>query len=160
MRRRIKELDADRERLDGERVEIEKSVRMRNPVKNLEHEVRKLEFELAERLCQLGERFYGSNVEKTVVNDKVSKTVAAIERNERERKRYEKLFDRVKAGLAIEALGKQKKKLDGEIAGLNKKIEELDKEISKQTVLLGNPATLKMPQKRQTSIQKKETETT
>ena len=167
VRRRLKEVALDHEQLDGERVEIERSARMRNPVRNLEHQVRKLELDLAEQLYELGARYYGSNVKKTMVNEQVSKTLTAVERNDRERKRYEELLSRVEAGLAIDALEKQKGKFRGEIAGLNKKIEELekgiagiDKKISGKSVLLGDPATLKMPEKKRVSTQVRAKKTT
>ncbi len=160
---RIKEIELDRIQVNEERSEIERNARMRNPVKNLEYEMKRLEFELSGQLRELGNQFCTSDAGKTTVNDKVSKTVAVIERSERERTRYEKLLVRVEAGLAIETLEKQKKKLGGEIAALNLKIKELeeriaeiDKEISGNAALRGNPDTLKMPEKKVTAAEKKE----
>jgi len=152
-RRRQGELDLEQERLTAERLEIERGLKVRNPLRNLEHELKKLENELSDRLGKLGELFYASRKDMVPVSGRMSKTVSAIEENEEEQKLCAGMLKRVEAGLEIKRLQKRKESLDAEISALNAKIQELqgakagiDGEIAAKHELLGDPGTLKVPE--------------
>lgn len=149
---RAEELVLDHDRLENERGEIKQSAGGKNPQKTLCNEVEKLEAELARELVGLGTLFYNSDKRGPVTDESISRTVAALDKTERAKRRFEKLVARVDAAIKIENLEEQKRGLGGKIAELNRKIEEyrsmvsaIEKEISNKQKVVGNRDTLKMP---------------
>lgn len=148
---------AEAEAIDNERIAIEREERMRNPVKNLEHDMRRIGSELAEIYVSLGRKFYESDARSERVTERISRTVSAIGRLDDEKERHEKLLFRVDAGLVVTELEKKKEKLDAEQQSLKERIDTLSAAQADMQALIdakakerGSVATLKLPQSKKT----------
>ncbi|MBN1686059.1 MAG: hypothetical protein JW852_05365, partial [Spirochaetales bacterium] len=157
-RKRMSELELESERLADERLEMERSAGIRNPLKNLEHAVRRLENELQEYLGVIGMDFYSTCKNDETVSARVSRTVAAIKRNEDETKHYKQLLERVEAGLEIKQLQKRKDNLDNELAAMKARIKELeesravlDRDIAEKEKLFGDLESLQIEEAKLTA---------
>ncbi len=156
VRQRLADAKEEAESIDNERIAIERGERMRNPVKNLEHDIHRIRAELSEIYTNLGHRYYESTAREERVSERISRTVVAIARFDAETDRYEKLLVRVDAGLAMVELEKKKQKLDTERLSLSEKIEALELaqadiqvQIDAKARVRGNQGTLKLPKGRQ-----------
>ena len=152
VRKELSAKKAEAESIDNARIAIEREERMRNPVKNLEHDMRRIGSELAEIYTNLGRRFYDSDARSERVTERISRTVSAIGRLDDEKNRHEKLMLRVDAGLAVVELEKKKEKLDAERESLRERIETLSAAQADVQTLIdtkakerGSVTTLKLP---------------
>ena len=147
--RALKELGERKTAIEKERVAIEKGARMRNPVRNLEHQISQGESELQSLYNRIGHLFdeFGTDTDRT--DGRVGKIFATIDSMDGKIKKLEQLLRRTNAALELEQLEKQAATLDSERRSLQKQMDKLDtdreridQEIGKKSKIRGNPATL------------------
>ncbi|MBT3272339.1 MAG: hypothetical protein HN368_04225 [Spirochaetales bacterium] len=141
-----------RSALEQERVAIEKGARMRNPVRNLEHQASQIQHNLQSQYNVIGHLFEEFSTDEDRTSGKVAKILSQIDNNEKEIKKLEKLLGRVEAAVEVDELEKKKLVIGAEQEKLRRRIGELDSEqdklateIVKTTKLRGNVASLKLP---------------
>lgn len=144
-----RQLEENRNEVEKRRLEIEKRERMRNPVRNLGHEVERLKTELADQALELGNAYREADSRLDGVGEAVSATIETIERLDAENKRAEAVIRRLEAAIAVERIGEQieskqenRNRLEAEIASIDSSVSELKSEKTARTKARGSVASL------------------
>ena len=157
IRGRIDVLKQESSDIESERIAIEKEARMRNPARNMAHDVRRLETELAEVYTLLGREFYTS-VKHGGFGDRAAETISSIKQADDDLEEHLKLLSRVEAAQAIGELESRRESLEDEQQKIQTRIEEVETAIGQKLKERGNPATLKLPAERPLPTGEPETE--
>jgi chromosome segregation ATPase len=143
------QLERNRAEVQNGRLEIEKRERMRNPVRNLGHEVDQLKSSIAATALELGRSYFESKQRIDSGDGSVEGALEMIGRLSDEASRAEALIARFRSAIEVDRLGEQietkkgaKARLEAEIASLEKLIEELKGAKTTQTKARGSVASL------------------
>ncbi|MAG13675.1 MAG: hypothetical protein CMN78_03660 [Spirochaetales bacterium] len=153
--------------MEDERVVIERKERMRNPLRNMEHEIDRIAAEITSIQSRVGEAHLEGKTRSTYSEESIAGVLADIKKHEAEERRLKKLMSRVGAALEIEALQAKKEGIGRELSSLRKQMEGLSSDqakvqekIEKQTKVRGSLSTLRLTPPVPKTQQKKKTTTT
>ena len=142
------QLESNREDVQASRLEIEKNERMRNPIRNLGHDVERLRARVSELALELG-RSYVESGERMEAGSRIEGMVSEVEALREESKRIDALGGRVKASLEVDRISAEieskkasRARHEVEIEAIDQSVEELKAKKSSQTRLRGSQNTL------------------
>ena len=143
------QLEQNRDEVQQKRLEIEKRERMRNPARNLRHDVDRLNSRMNDVAKELASAYVDSDERAVPADDETESIVMEIERLGREAESAVKLSERVRAALEADRITAEidskksvRARLETEIAAVDRASDQLKGEKSAQVKARGSSASL------------------
>ena len=143
------QLEQNRDEVQQKRLEIEKRERMRNPARNLRHDVDRLNSRMNDVAKELASAYVDSDERAVPADDEIESIVMEIERLGREAESAVKLSERVRAALEADRITAEidskrsvRARLETEIAAVDRASDQLKGEKSAQVKARGSSASL------------------
>ena len=142
------QLESNREEVHANRLEIEKNEHMRNPIRNLGHDVERLRARASEFALELG-RTYIESDEKIETGSRIDGIVIEVKRLQADTDSIDALGRRVKAALEVERISTEidakkvsRARHEAEIEAIDQSVDDLKTKKTSQTRLRGSQNTL------------------
>jgi hypothetical protein len=151
LRERRSKMEQDLESVREQRIAIERREHMRNPVRNMEHQIRRLESEAAAACMEVGELYVAQHGRHGVDDERVATMLQSIRELDEKGAADRKMVRRLRAAEEVERLERERASIDGRIdslkaeaAALQAKSAELSMERERQVKARGSKNTLEL----------------
>ncbi len=131
LRAKLEDQKEDREKAESERLEIEKRERMRNPVRNLQHEIERLRVQVDEQCLEVGKQLADTDMSSLPEDQRIAPVLQTIEEKREGNRQYSDLIDKLNAAIEVDRLSDEIRRKQRSKENLEKQISELDEEIKR-----------------------------